>query len=181
MRRALSPLHGLLLFLGRGNQLCRFSSDANRTTSWPATSALRSRLRGGNVSDRAKTSRSPSTILRGTAAQTVSNRTRWSGSHRQPGTRLAQLADPHPVDTLADDDLGMLAVVESAAEDTGAVLPLHFVAGAPGRGYPKCFGRCRTSIALAFLSGLAARKSCSSRHWSGSITVGAANDAASTG
>jgi hypothetical protein len=48
---------------------------------------------------------------------------------------LVQLADPHPVDPLGNDDLGTLAIANIAAENTSAVLPTHRIAGTPSRRY----------------------------------------------
>jgi hypothetical protein len=67
-----------------------------------------------------------------------------------------KLSDPHPVDPLGDHDLGMLAIANVAAEDTGATLPAHCVAGPPSRAYPGWRSRAQL-VALARLPRLASR------------------------
>jgi hypothetical protein len=67
----------------------------------------------------------------------------------------AQLAGLHPIDPLGDDDLGVLAVANVAAENTRAAFPAHRLAGTPGRAYP-AWPRARAQlVALACLPRLA--------------------------
>src|ERR1700680_3621681 len=48
------------------------------------------------------------------------------------GDASTKLSDPHPVDPLGDHDLGMFAVADIAAEDTGTAFPAHRFARTPG-------------------------------------------------
>jgi hypothetical protein len=41
------------------------------------------------------------------------------------GNLLAKLTAPHPVDPIADGDLGMLAVADITSEDACSAPPLH--------------------------------------------------------
>src|ERR1700682_2164034 len=69
---------------------------------------------------------------------------------RAPGGPSAKLAGPHSVNPLGNDDLGMLAIANVAAENTRAGLPAHRPADAPGRakrGWP----RSRTQACCAGL------------------------------
>src|SRR5205085_2948536 len=77
---------------------------------------------------------------------------------------LAKLAGSHPVDPPVDDDLGMLAIANIAAEDPGATFPQYRHAGAPDghhfliRRYPAA------SFALAGFAGLATGESRATGH-----------------
>jgi hypothetical protein len=73
----------------------------------------------------------------------------------------AQLACPHPVDTLAERDLRMLAIANIATESAGAILPAHRIAETPGRSYPHRDWRGAARVALARLARLTAWQSCS--------------------
>src|SRR5260221_12861403 len=67
-----------------------------------------------------------------------------------------QLADPHPVDALANHDLGMLAVANVAPKDAGAALPSNLIARPPNRGDAEG-DRCRPAgVALARVARLPA-------------------------
>jgi hypothetical protein len=65
---------------------------------------------------------------------------------------LSQFAGPHPVNPLGDHNLRMLGIANLAAEDTGAALPAHRLAGTPSRAYrgrPRSgYGRWKTWFAL---------------------------------
>jgi hypothetical protein len=63
----------------------------------------------------------------------------------------AELAGPGPVNPFSDYDLRMLAIANIAAEDTGAALPAHRIASAPGRAY---LGWHRSRAQLVALAGL---------------------------
>src|SRR5437764_5683802 len=79
--------------------------------------------------------------------------------------RVPQLPNPHPVDPLLDDDFGMLAVAEVAAEGADAVLPVHPSAGLPCWGYLGGAGRRHIAlVALAGLARLATGGTCSACH-----------------
>ena len=82
-----------------------------------------------------------------------------SGARRAIGglTPLAELADPHPVNPLADHDLGMLAIADLAAEDTGTAFPAHRLAGTKSRAYPAWRRSRAQPVALACLPRLASR------------------------
>jgi hypothetical protein len=66
-------------------------------------------------------------------------------------TPSAKLPRLHPVNPLGDHDLSMLAIADVSAEDTGAALPAHRVAGTPSRRY---HGRPRSRTYLGTLARL---------------------------
>jgi integrase len=73
----------------------------------------------------------------------------------------AEFSGPDPVNPLGDDDLGMLAIADLAAEDSRAAFPAHCLASTPGRAYPG-WRRSRTQlVALACLPRLASGQSLS--------------------
>ena len=79
-------------------------------------------------------------------------------------TPSAQFAGPHPVNPLGDHNLRMLGIANLAAEDTGAALPAHRLAGTLSRAYR---GRPRSGEplgALACLPRLAAGQSLFAGH-----------------
>jgi hypothetical protein len=76
------------------------------------------------------------------------------GGRQKRLSPLSQLPNPHSIDPPVDNDLGMLAVADLAAEDAGAPTPQYRHAGAPDRG--SLGGRHRApSVALAGLARLA--------------------------
>ncbi|MBV9015868.1 MAG: hypothetical protein JO058_09445 [Alphaproteobacteria bacterium] len=74
-----------------------------------------------------------------------------------PVAQLTQIRDPHPVHALATHHLGMLAVADVTAEGACASLPLYLVARLPDWGDAPQWCFCAPAIALAGLSGFAAR------------------------
>src|SRR5580700_5480250 len=71
----------------------------------------------------------PTTIPAASSNPKASIRVAWSRSCCPPGGS-GQLRNTDPVHPFPNRDLRVLAVAESAAEDTGTVLPLHL---SPGR------------------------------------------------
>ena len=65
----------------------------------------------------------------------------------RPGLKIRS---PDTIDSIGNDDVGMLTIAEIAAEDAGVVLPANLVAGAPawtdqgswGAGAPDVALRC---------------------------------------
>ena len=72
---------------------------------------------------------------------------------RSPDTAaLSKLASPDPVNPLGDHDLGMLAIADIAAEETGPTLPIHRLTGTPNRGDLDHDRAASPSVALTCLA-----------------------------
>jgi len=68
---------------------------------------------------------------------------------------LAQFPNPYPINPSFDDDLGMLAIADIAAENPCAPFPQDRHAGAPARTRFLSGGHCAAVIALTSLARLA--------------------------
>jgi hypothetical protein len=94
--------------------------------------------------------------------------------------RADGFSQPHPINTLSDRHFGVLAVAEVTAENSGAAMPPHLVAGAPAGRDPNGDRRGAPRIALTRFareaagcdhsSGIPVRRNPTSRVFSRSIT-----------
>ena len=74
---------------------------------------------------------------------------------RRLGQRSGELSKPHPVNSVADQHLGMLAVAKIPPKHACAALPPHGMAGTPDRGDASGDRAGTPRIALARLAGFA--------------------------
>jgi len=72
-----------------------------------------------------------------------------------PKQGSGKIRNAYPVDPLSNDNLGVLAVADVAAEQARPSSPAHLIARAPYRGYPNTDWRRGPGIALTRLARLA--------------------------